>query len=355
MIDNKTASRIALIWHNKIRAATSVSHKRVPFVQTPYREMLSELTKKNNLRDKLIRIQRSDNLKLAEKQLRIKMSRDIEWIIDKLLRLKEEHLNDPMVENESLSHAEITREIIGAAKCYGDRLRFEHRACQLILKTNPIELEEVKLGAFDITIKINNIDNNPGHWLKAVALNPNPAAGNPDTTHPHVDAENVCLGDGHEAVVLSAQQGRVFDLVSQIDTILNTYGAGSPYVPLNEWDRANPTCYRCDNELGDDDGGVGCDGCGNSYCFDCSYVCSRCGSAGCQDCFPSSSCSGCSETICNECTTTCICGENCCRHCLNTCERCKRRVCDSCIDEENCVECVDIINEEKEKEEAKVI
>lgn len=356
MIDNKTASRIAMIWHNKIRAAASVSHNHIPFVQTPYREMLAAITKKNNLRDKLIKLQRAGNLRLAEKQLRIRISRDIEWMIDKLLRLKEDHLNDPIVENEYFSHAEITREIMGAVKCYGDRLRFEHRSCRLILQTKPIILEDVKLGAFDIIIKINSIDNNPGHWLKAVALDPNPAAGSPDTTHPHVDAENICLGDGHEAVVLSAQQGRVFDLISQIETILNTYGAGSPYIPLSEWDSAPNACHNCDHNMDDRDG-IGCDGCGQTYCYDCSYACSRCGNAGCQDCFPSRSCSGCSETICDECTTTCICGEACCRHCLNTCELCKRRICDSCMEEGNCAECVEKLNQEAEEkeEESKVI
>src|SRR5690606_3433874 len=63
--------------------------------------------------------------------------------------------------------------------------------------TEPITLEEIDLGTFEIKLFIDKIStlytNVP---YKVIALEPNPSGSDSSVTHPHVNSEILCEGDG---------------------------------------------------------------------------------------------------------------------------------------------------------------
>ena len=61
---------------------------------------------------------------------------------------------------------------------------------------DPIELEDIFLGDFQIQLQISQLSamkNN--NFLKIIALDAHPAACNDAVTHPHVSDEFLCTGD----------------------------------------------------------------------------------------------------------------------------------------------------------------
>ena len=69
---------------------------------------------------------------------------------------------------------------------------------QLCVTTEPIELEGIHLGRFAI-----RLDWQPRHatrHYRIVPLDPNPAAANDAVTHPHVNDEILCEGDGRASI-----------------------------------------------------------------------------------------------------------------------------------------------------------
>jgi hypothetical protein len=189
----------------------------------------------------------------------------------------------------------------------------------LSVTTEPIVLEAIDLGPFEIRLHWDRIgDRRP---YEVVALEPNPAGESADTTHPHVRGEQLCEGDGRAPIDRALRAGRLMDFFHIVSRILDTYNSGSAYVSLSNWN------------------GSPCADCGDVVCEDDVYVCDRCGDRLCRDCL--SSCVRCDATCCHCCTTYCrSCEESICSDCQRDCGECHRPVCNSCLSETGlCQEC----------------
>ena len=188
----------------------------------------------------------------------------------------------------------------------------------LSVTTGPIELEGVPLGRFQIRLKWQKLLEHRAY--EALALDPNPAATSSSTTHPHVQSDSLCEGEGRAAIGAALEQGRVLDFFLLVRQVLETYNPGSAYVPLSDWS------------------GVECSDCGVTACEEDSTSCGRCDASLCSDC--SRSCSECHRNLCNSCGTVCDgCDTDFCSACLGECTACGERYCGECLTQGQCRSC----------------
>jgi hypothetical protein len=214
---------------------------------------------------------------------------------------------------------------------FGD-VEFDKSENAISVITESITLEGIALGPFKIQLELNKLDqlysNSP---YRVIALDPNPAATDSSVTHPHVNAEKLCEGDGCAAVRAAIEEGRICDFFILVRSILNTYSADSPYVALDDW--YGTPCYDCGRTVSSED----------------RYFCYRCEHDYCSDC--SSYCHKCEETVCLGCGGLCTnCEEFACSNCISRCEQCDEMFCDSCLEEGLCKNCREELENEDEEE-----
>jgi hypothetical protein len=214
---------------------------------------------------------------------------------------------------------------------FGD-VEFDKSENAISVITESITLEGIALGPFKILLELNKLDqlysNSP---YRVIALDPNPAATDSSITHPHVNAEKLCEGDGCAAVRAAIEEGRICDFFILVRSILNTYSADSPYVALDDW--YGTPCYDCGRTVSSED----------------RYFCYRCEHDYCSDC--SSYCHKCEETVCLGCGGLCTnCEEFACSNCISRCEQCDEMFCDSCLEEGLCKNCREELENEDEEE-----
>jgi hypothetical protein len=191
---------------------------------------------------------------------------------------------------------------------------------ELFVTTQPIHLEGIDLGRFDIRLNWASPSDSP-RLYRIVARDPNPPVGDEDVTHPHVKYETLCAGDGQRAIARALADWRLYDFFITVNQILLTYSEGNAHVELAEW--CGIYCHDCDSSV-DSQGGSSCRGC------DCT-LCGECGSC----------CAGCDGTFCATCVTTCEhCSESHCSACLSVCDQCQAAVCSGCREHETlCKKC----------------
>jgi hypothetical protein len=172
-----------------------------------------------------------------------------------------------------------------------------------------------------------------------VALDPNPASSDASITHPHVNGESLCSGDGRKAIQSALEAGRLYDFFTIVNQLLHTYSEGRAYVELSNW--YGVPCHDCNCTVDEDD----------------RYHCHRCEETLCSDC--ASHCSHCDETCCSNCSSSCPrCDAWVCIGCLLTCRQCRREVCPDCINHNLCTQCQnhepepDEVDEENNEEPA---
>lgn len=211
----------------------------------------------------------------------------------------------------------------------------------LSIKTHDITLSdgdnEIELGDFKICFNLKtNLHTTLNNILSIRALNPNPAQERSSVTHPHVDDELLCAGDGDILIRQALQQGRIEDAFKLVLAVLDNYNDSSPYVHLNEW---NGEVYCCDECGADDlteDTICSCECCNSIFCENCIGSCDKCSRSMCMEC--SSRCEACDRTVCEDCMETCVvCGVNRCDECLKGCEICDAETCEDCTIK--CAEC----------------
>jgi hypothetical protein len=189
----------------------------------------------------------------------------------------------------------------------------------LSVTTEPIVLEEIGLGPFEIRLHWDRIGERRPY--EVVALEPNPARESGDTTHPHVRGEQLCEGDGQMSIERALQAGRLLDFFQVVSRILDTYNSSSAYVSLSGWDGS--PCADCGDLLGEDDE-YACDHCGDMLCRECLTACERCDAICCHTC--TNYCRGCEAQICSR--------------CQQDCSGCQRLLCSQCLSETGlCQEC----------------
>jgi hypothetical protein len=217
---------------------------------------------------------------------------------------------------------QTTREIFGDLVALSDEFEgvtIDASNQTLSVTTEPIVLEEIDLGPFEIGLHWDRIGERRPY--EVVALNPNPAGESSETKHPHVKGEQLCEGDGRLSIDRALRAGRLLDFVQIVSRILDTYNSGSAYVSLSHWN------------------GSPCADCGDVVCEDDQYTCDRCGDRLCRECL--SSCARCDAICCHTCTNYCrSCEVSICSGCQHDCGQCQRPVCNSCLSETGlCQEC----------------
>lgn len=198
---------------------------------------------------------------------------------------------------------------------------FKRRERTLSVTTEAIELDSVYLGPFEIRLDWTDLLEGHPYNYRVIAVDANPAAANESVTHPHVQDEAVCEGDGHQPIRKALEQGRLLDFFMIVANLLRTYNSGSPFVSLSDWH------------------GVECADCGTTVCDDERWTCEKCETTVCGECYYN--CPGCDGIYCNECMTRCEgCDDNHCSGCMKQCSRCDAELCQGCLDEnERCSDC----------------
>jgi len=218
---------------------------------------------------------------------------------------------------------------------FGD-IEFEKAENTISVFTEPITLEDVALGPFRIQLELNKIDqlyySSP---YRVIALDPNPAATDNSVTHPHVNGEKLCEGDGCAAIRAAIEEGRICDFFTLVRSILNTYGEDSPYVPLSDWNGIS--CYDCGYTMSSEDTYY-CERCEHDYCSECSTYCRQCEATVCLGC--SGQCSYCEEFVC--------------ARCVSACEECGKLFCESCLEDDLCPKCKEDKENDNEQQEEEI-
>jgi hypothetical protein len=232
------------------------------------------------------------------------------------------------------------RQVMSASNVYQDILALyeefedveidvaEH---ELRVTTDRIDLEGIFLGAFQIRLDWHSLNDLPAY--RVVALDPNPATSNSGVTHPHVQDEHLCEGDGRPAIRAALAECRLYDFFLLVSQLLHTYGQGSAFVELDDWD------------------GTPCDDCGASIGDNDHYYCHRCDSTLCSRC--SASCEECGDSYCSGCISQCAaCGYDHCSTCLEECPVCHDVFCKDCRVEGLCKKCHDKQRNEENEDDS---
>jgi hypothetical protein len=189
-------------------------------------------------------------------------------------------------------------------------LDYDIRNRWIRVTTEPITLEDIYLGPFDIRLDLRRIT--ADYPYRVIAQDPHPCESRENVTHPHVMDEHLCEGDSRRAIRQALKQGRLLDFFTLVANGLRSYNSDSPFVALEIWYGA--TCADCGVVMDEDD----------------FYTCQKCNATICNGC--ECCCASCDESCCSDCTSACeLCDENCCRNCLKSCCDCRRPVCANCL------------------------
>jgi hypothetical protein len=216
-------------------------------------------------------------------------------------------------------------------------IEFDNKQNTVSVITEPITLEDVALGPFRIQLELDALErlyySSP---YRIIALEPNGACSDESVTHPHVNGERLCEGDGCVAIRAAIEEGRICDFFVLVRNILNTYNPDSPYVSLSDWE--GTSCYDCGYTMSSEDTYY-CERCGHDYCSDCSTYCRHCEETVCLGC--SGQCSYCEEFVCPK--------------CVGKCRECEEPFCPSCLEDGLCPNCKqDKENEDEPQEEEQI-
>ena len=304
---NKTALRAAVLIHEQLARSPS---RNVPICLPTYCWASAEKLQRG------IDLARQRGWHQAAKRLTEDMAgalEDCRRELENALRA----LQSRLVEHRICSASDIYRDILALENEFED-VDIDLDKHELSVTTDPIVLEEVELGPFEIRLDWHCLGTSPAY--RVVALDPHPAAKSDDVTHPHVQDGHLCEGEGRAAVRAALAECRLYDFFLLISQLLQTYARGSAYVELDNWS------------------GIPCEDCGQSVDEDQRYSCERCESTLCSSC--SVSCRGCGESYCSGCLSQCAaCGWEHCSSCLATCPVCRKRFCEECREEGICQQC----------------
>lgn len=257
----------------------------------------------------------------AAAKIKIRIVRDLDyfsWQLQKVRNLFPDNVGQPV------RYSDIYAELCQLKREYGS-YKYCPRQNTLSVITDPVILEDINLGSFEIRLNIGDLAHlDRDSPYEVIALEPNPAGSDSSITHPHVSSDTLCEGDGYIAIRQGLIQGRLNDFYALVIAILNTYNPDSPYIPLSEWDN-ECRCYDCGYSIGGEDIYY-CESCQRDFCMQCSTYCRQCEVIVCGDC--ARECPACNQLFCKQCTAACTeCNRIFCQECLNEdglCESCEQ-------------------------------
>jgi hypothetical protein len=243
-------------------------------------------------------------------------------------------LQPPPAEPQMASVSDIHADLVALSDEF-EEFSFDRRGRTISVTTEPIQLEDVYLGAFEIRLDYSDLPMADAPSYRVIALDPHPAASDESVIHPHVQGEFICEGDARLPICRALEQGRLLDFFVILGNVLRTYNEGSPYVRLADWH------------------GVVCTDCGSLVGDDQRWTCQKCETTLCGECFWN--CPGCDEVFCGACVTCCEgCNENHCFPCIGCCRCCDTEFCRECLnDDQTCRQCLEKKAEEVKEERAR--
>ncbi|QGQ25847.1 hypothetical protein F1728_25650 [Gimesia benthica] len=251
---------------------------------------------------------------------------DVIQLTQHLVTLQQE-LESATAENPVSVIRTIFEDLLALEEEFGE-YSIDLKSKTISVVTEPIVLEGVYLGAFEIRLEFADLNSDSHFHYQVFAQDPQPPITDDAVTHPHVQSDNVCEGDARMPIRRALDQGRLLDFFVLVSRLLRTYNPESPYVALSDWHSAE--CSDCADVVTTDEQ-THCTSCENRLCRQCANRCSGCSSSFCHDC--STRCEICRDDCCESCLKECgLCGSNCCSNCLDNEERCP--ICETQEDEE---------------------
>lgn len=302
-----------------LRVATAIHDELCRHHETPCCvELPVDLWKQCVACSHRIRRARQQELLLAARRLQRDWRNLLDQVQGDLARLTN-RANEPKRPVPTIE--DIYRDLDSLYDEFGD-VTWDRRRQTIAVTTEPIELEGVYLGEFSIELDWGDLIGHPGNY-RVIAIDAHPARSNENVTHPHVQDEQVCEGEGRIPIRDALEQGRIADFFLIVANLLRTYNSGSPYVSLSDWF------------------GVTCDDCGANASDDERWTCENCDAAVCDGCY--CRCQQCESAFCSQCISRCeSCHDDCCRGCLTRCAGYRELNCSNCLDEqERCENCHD--------------
>ncbi len=253
---------------------------------------------------------------LAVLKLERELKTSLAQLIQQLTTLHGE-LSSDSPQQQITSVGEIYAELLAIEEEFGE-VKWDLRAQSISVITERIELEAIYLGPFEICLDYGNQNTDGSLHYRVIARDPNPAITNDSVTHPHVQSEVVCEGEGRLAIRRSLEQGRLFDFFTMVASLLRTYNPDSPYVELSNWHSVE--CTECADVI-TANAQTRCENCEITLCTECARDCSDCDCPYCHECL--SHCDSCHGNCCSSCLQQCVqCHADCCQRCLLENERC---------------------------------
>jgi hypothetical protein len=257
----------------------------------------------------------------AERRQREALARELDFFIGALRTFRNELA--PRLPRAPTA-GELYAELAAARREFGE-LRLDQE--EIYVVTDSVTLEGIELGPFEIRLNLAQLDCPEPYRI--VAVEPHPASSCSETTHPHVHGERLCLGEGKGAARAALTEGRLYDLFQLLERILQTYGEGSAYVPLERW--YGVPCSDCADTVDEDDAHR-CQDCEAVICGGCVWSCEFCERPACRNC--ASGCARCAASVCSR--------------CLGPCDVCEEDICPACREEGTCDACRPLQPEEPE-------
>ena len=205
---------------------------------------------------------------------------------------------------------------------------------ELSVTTDRIVLEGIDLGPFKMCLDWHRLGMPSAY--RVVAVDSRPAAIRQNVTHPHVQDEQLCEGDGMAAIAAALAECRLYDFFLLVSQVLRTYALGSAYVKLDHWN--NILCVDCGG-ITSEQGMCICQCCKSALCEDCGVSCACCEDAFCSACQVffdfMKTCPHCEREVCNGCMGTAAdacqgCGSRACHVCRDRCGGCGKTYCSRC-------------------------
>lgn len=246
--------------------------------------------------------------------------RNLRWEARRLSEELSARLAEPSEETARRSRSTL-RDIYGEIRSleheFGDVV-VDLKERTLSVSTQPIVLADVNLGPFRIELDYRQIGKTDCY--RVIALKPNRPPGHSRVTHPHVQHDSLCEGDGKDAIKAALRDGRIYDFFLLVSQVLRHYNRGNAYAELSTWI------------------GVECQDCREAIEWDAAYHCGLCGADVCRSCVWI--CLSCRDEMCSECTSACArCHRTHCAECLTKCSVCQVSVCHQCGDGGQCRSC----------------
>ena len=95
------------------------------------------------------------------------------------------------------TESDIFREIMAVHDEFSE-VEIDLQSGEISITTDPIVLQETHLGPFQVRLDWNRLGSHQPY--RVVALDPHPAAANEAVTHPHVQEEHLCEGEGRAGI-----------------------------------------------------------------------------------------------------------------------------------------------------------